>query len=197
VPTLILNAKMVVIKTLAALASLGFTIAAPQASVSPSAVSSPSPSASSSATLTTEETEDLYSLHEELVNIPSVSGDEVECAEFISRYLSDLGYYVEEIPAGDTGTFNVFAYPQELKDEGVWPEVLITSHIDTVSIFDPSHAPKTTSDTKLGATILPIRAQGRERYSLPLRSWLGRRKGPRSNHDHRIPQALPIQNRYA
>ncbi|KAI4930930.1 uncharacterized protein J4E92_004764 [Alternaria infectoria] len=128
---------MVVIKTLAALASLGLTIAAPQASVSPSAVSSPSPSASSSATLTTEETEDLYSLHEELVNIPSISGDEVECAEFISKYLSDLGYYVEEIPAGDTGTFNVFAYPQDLKDEGVWPEVLITSHIDTVPPFYP------------------------------------------------------------
>ncbi|KAI4656195.1 hypothetical protein J4E93_000914 [Alternaria ventricosa] len=128
---------MVVIKTLAALASLGLAIAAPRASVSPSAVSSPSPSGSSSATLTTEETEDLYSLHEELVNIPSISGDEVECAEFISKYLSDLGYYVEEVPAGDTGTFNVFAYPQELKDEGVWPEVLITSHIDTVPPFYP------------------------------------------------------------
>lgn len=48
-----------------------------------------------------------------------------------------MGYYVEEVPVGDTGTFNVFAYPQELKDEGVWPEVLITSHIDTVPPFYP------------------------------------------------------------
>ena len=178
---------MVVIKTLAALASLGLAIAAPQASVSSSAVTSPSPSASSSATLTTEETEDMYSLHEELVNIPSISGDEVECAEFISKYLSDLGYYVEEIPAGDTGTFNVFAYPQELKDEGVWPEVLITSHIDTVSIFDPRHASTTMSDTKLGTSVLPIRAQGGERHSLSLRTWLGRRERPRCNDDNRIP----------
>ncbi|KAL1799921.1 hypothetical protein ACET3X_000263 [Alternaria dauci] len=128
---------MVSIKSLLALASLRAVAAAPQASVSPSAVSSASPSASSSVTLTTEETDELFSLHEELVNIPSISGDEVEAAEFVSRYLSDLGYYVEEIPVGDTGTFNVFAYPQELKDEGVWPEVLITSHIDTVPPFYP------------------------------------------------------------
>lgn len=149
---------MVVIKSLAAIASFGLTIAAPQASVSSSAVSSPSPSASSSATLTTEETDDLFSLHEELVNIPSISGDEVECAEFISKYLSDLGYYVEEIPAGDTGTFNVFAYPQELKDEGVWPEVLITSHIDTVCAQKLIYTVQVIADTKSGATILPVRA---------------------------------------
>jgi acetylornithine deacetylase len=124
---------MIVTKSLVALISLRSVIAAPQASVSPSTVSSSIPSASSSATLTTEETGELYSLHEELVNIPSISGDEVECAKFISEYLSELGYNVEEIPVGETGTFNVFAYPQELKDEGVWPEVLITSHIDTVS----------------------------------------------------------------
>ena len=125
---------MVSIKSLVALVFLRSAIAAPQASVSPSAVSSASPSASSSVTLTAEETDELFSLHEELVNIPSTSGDEVEGAEFLSEYLSNLGYYVEEVPVGDTGTFNVFAYPQELKDEGVWPEVLITSHIDTVSI---------------------------------------------------------------
>ncbi|KAB2102693.1 hypothetical protein AG0111_0g9033 [Alternaria gaisen] len=128
---------MVSIKSLVALVFLRSAIAAPQASVSPSAVSSASPSASSSVTLTAEETDDLFSLHEVLVNIPSISGDEVEGAEFLSEYLSNLGYYVEEVPVGDTGTFNVFAYPQELKDEGVWPEVLITSHIDTVPPFYP------------------------------------------------------------
>jgi acetylornithine deacetylase len=125
---------MVAIKSLIALISLRLVNAAPQASVSPSAVSSASPSASNSATLSIEETDELFSLHEDLVNIPSISGDEVEGAKFISEYLSGLGYYVEEVPVGDTGTFNVFAYPQELKDGGVWPEVLITSHIDTVSI---------------------------------------------------------------
>jgi hypothetical protein len=158
VPALKLNANMVFIRTLQALTSLGLAIAAPQASVLPSAASSPSPSASSSATLTTEETEDLFSLHEELVNMPSISGDEVECAEFISGYLSKLGYYVEEVPVGDTGTFNVFAYPQELKDEGAWPEVLITSHIDTVSIRNPRRVVPVIADKILGATILPFRA---------------------------------------
>ncbi|CAN9083698.1 unnamed protein product [Alternaria sp. RS040] len=128
---------MVSTKSLLALVFLRSAIAAPQASVSPLAVSSASPPASSSVTLTAEETDELFSLHEELVNIPSISGDEVEGAEFLSEYLSSLGYYVEEVPVGDTGTFNVFAYPQELKDEGVWPEVLITSHIDTVPPFYP------------------------------------------------------------
>ncbi|KAG9192701.1 acetylornithine deacetylase [Alternaria panax] len=128
---------MVAIKPLIALISLKVVTAVPQASVSPSPVNSSSPSPTSSATLTSEETDELFSLHEDLVNIPSISGDEVEGAEFILEYLSELGYYVEEVPVGDTGTFNVFAYPQELKDEGVWPEVLITSHIDTVPPFYP------------------------------------------------------------
>ena len=124
---------MVLLKSFLATAALQLASAAPQASVSASTVSSPSPSGTGQAVgLTPEETEELFSLHEELVNIPSISGDEVECAEFVSEYLSELGYYVEEVPVGDTGTYNVFAYPQELKDQGVWPEVLITSHIDTV-----------------------------------------------------------------
>jgi acetylornithine deacetylase len=110
--------------------------AAPQAPQSSTSSASPSPSSSAETTLTTEEQDELFSLHEELVNIPSISGDEVECATFISEYLTNLGYYVEEVPLDDTGTYNVFAYPQELHDEGVWPEVLITSHIDTVRVTE-------------------------------------------------------------
>jgi acetylornithine deacetylase len=99
--------------------------AAPQASIAPTSVSSviSSSSASTQATpLTTKKIDELFSLHEELVNIPSISEDEVECAEFISEYLTDLGYYVEKVPVGDSDTFNVFAYPQELEDEGAWSE---------------------------------------------------------------------------
>jgi acetylornithine deacetylase len=116
-------------------------IAAPQASqvLSPgtfTATISVAPTASSTtsalASLTSEERAELFELHEELVNIPSISNDELECTEYISEYLEELGYYVEKIPVGDTSTFNVFAYPTSLKDEGVWPEVLISSHIDTV-----------------------------------------------------------------
>lgn len=123
---------------------LGFLLfasayAAPQASqISASGVTASvvrpfaTPSPSTESNLTDEELDELFNLHEELVNIPSISGDEVECAEYISEYLEELGYYVEKVPVGNTSTFNVFAYPQELRDEGVWPEVLITSHIDTV-----------------------------------------------------------------
>jgi len=89
-------------------------------------------SSTASASLTSEERDELFTLHEDLVNIPSISGNETECAEWLSDYLEELGYYVEKVPVGNTGTFNVFAYPSALKDEGVWPEVLITSHMDTV-----------------------------------------------------------------
>lgn len=108
--------------------------AAPQASQPSASTSSvvASPSATGATNLTTEEREELFTLHEELVNIPSISNEEVECAEYVSEYLEALGYYVDKVPVGNTSTFNIFAYPQELKDEGVWPEVLITSHIDTV-----------------------------------------------------------------
>jgi acetylornithine deacetylase len=94
-----------------------------------SATASPLPS------LTTEERDELFSLHEKIVNIPSISSNELECADYISDYLEELGYYVDKVPVGNTSTYNVFAYPTTLKDEGVWPEVLITSHIDTVCIL--------------------------------------------------------------
>jgi acetylornithine deacetylase len=118
--------------------------AAPQASQvsslgSPTSTSSLASTASftssSLTSLTSEESDELFKLHEELVNIPSISNDEVACAEYLSEYLEELGYYVEKLPVGNTSTYNVFAYPSELKDEGVWPEVLITSHIDTVSLI--------------------------------------------------------------
>jgi acetylornithine deacetylase len=123
---------------------LGFMLlasvrAAPQASavtVTPSAsaaTATATASASAGVSLTTEEREELFTLHEDLVNIPSISHNETECAEWLTGYLEDLGYYVEKVPVGNTDTFNVFAYSSALREEGVWPEVLITSHIDTVS----------------------------------------------------------------
>lgn len=98
---------------------------------SPSSQPSPSPSVSF---LSTEEQKELFSLHEELVSIPSISREEIEISEFVNEYLTNLGYYVEKIEV-DSGRFNVFAYPEALKDEGSWPEVLITSHLDTVSVL--------------------------------------------------------------
>ncbi|KAI2477340.1 Acetyl-lysine deacetylase [Pyrenophora tritici-repentis] len=129
---------MTVLRSFVALVALQFAVAAPQVPNAGSVVKSDSQKiASRHTSLTTEEIDKLFNLHEELVNIPSISEDEVECANFLSEYLTGLGYYVDEVPVGDTGTFNVFAYPQALKDEGTWPEVLITSHIDTVPPFYP------------------------------------------------------------
>lgn len=105
-------------------------------------------SASSSSTLsleslTTEETDALFELHENLVNIPSISDDEIECAEWLEQYLSEKGYSVERVPVttGAEGRFNVFAYPEAVRDGGAWPEVLITSHIDTVCIPHSARMP--------------------------------------------------------
>ncbi|KAF7566570.1 ArgE, Acetylornithine deacetylase-Succinyl-diaminopimelate desuccinylase and related deacylase [Pyrenophora tritici-repentis] len=126
---------MTVLRSFVALVALQFAVAAPQVPNAGSVVKSDSQKiASRHTSLTTEEIDKLFNLHEELVNIPSISEDEVECANFLSEYLTGLGYYVDEVPVGDTGTFNVFAYPQALKDEGTWPEVLITSHIDTSKV---------------------------------------------------------------
>ncbi|KAI8937275.1 hypothetical protein NX059_006482 [Plenodomus lindquistii] len=119
---------------------LSLASAAPQASQPSTSASAGAPSPSGvdeAVALTTEERDELFSLHEELVNIPSISAEENECADFVSEYLKELGYYVEQVPEPGTGAYNVFAYPQSLKDEGSWPEVLITSHIDTVPPFYP------------------------------------------------------------
>jgi acetylornithine deacetylase len=94
---------------------------------SPTATFQPSP-------FTEEEITKLYDLHEKLVDIPSISKEEVECAEFVNEYLTSLGYHVEKIPVENgSNRYNVFAYPKELQEQDVWPEVLITSHLDTVS----------------------------------------------------------------
>jgi acetylornithine deacetylase len=122
------------------LATLGLLLlssasAVPQAVPSPASILSSTPISTPSAvpSLTSEERDELFELHEELVNIPSISGEEQECADYIAEYLEELGYYVEKIPVEETGSYNVFAYPTTLREEGGWPEVLISSHIDTVS----------------------------------------------------------------
>ena len=73
----------------------------------------------------------MLTLLEDLVNIESTSGNEMECGVFLDQYLSDLGFYIE--PYNESAQFNVFAYPQELKDAGELPDYLLTTHMDTVS----------------------------------------------------------------
>lgn len=97
----------------------------------------PTGSPAAAPSLTDEERNELFDLHEELVNIESISGEEQECADYIAEYLEDLDYYVEKVPVEETGSYNVFAYSTALRSQGTWPEVLVTSHIDTVPPFYP------------------------------------------------------------
>ena len=126
---------------------LSIANATPQAVSPSSSVDSvaPSPSATA-ASLTTEEREELFSLHEKLVNIPSISNHETECADFVSEYIEKLGYFVDKVPVGNTSTYNIFAYPQELKDGGILPEVLITSHMDTVRTLTFAYSQTESAD---------------------------------------------------
>ena len=81
-------------------------------------------------TMSVEEQDGMLSLLEDLVNIDSTSGNEMECGLYLDEYLSALGLYIE--PYNESGQFNIFAYPQELKDAGELPDYLLTTHMDTV-----------------------------------------------------------------
>lgn len=67
-------------------------------------------------------------LLQQLVDIPSITGDEFRVGEAVSRILSDLGYTVERQKV-ESQRFNILA-----KDEQS-PELLFSTHLDTVAPF--------------------------------------------------------------
>lgn len=86
----------------------------------------------------------LYSLHRNLVNIQSVSGNEHEVGAFLESYLKDHNHtverqYVKSEPAAswhplskkDDRRFNILAYPGSKRST----RILLSSHIDTVPPF--------------------------------------------------------------
>lgn len=73
---------------------------------------------------------ELFALTRDLVHIPSVTGGEAECMEFMARYLADRGWNVERIPVS-AGRFDVFAARGR-------PEVVLSTHLDTVPPFAPA-----------------------------------------------------------
>jgi acetylornithine deacetylase len=80
---------------------------------------------------------DLLRLHQQLVEIESISGNERAVGDWLSKSLVDQGYHVERQSVDeDPERFNVFAWPGHDRD----PAVLLTSHIDTVSAY-PSPRP--------------------------------------------------------
>jgi len=73
---------------------------------------------------------ELFELTKTLVNIPSVTGHEGACAEFMRCQLLERRYQVELQPVSD-GRSNVLAF------HGV-PEVVLSTHLDTVPPFVPA-----------------------------------------------------------
>ncbi len=76
---------------------------------------------------TADQFRELFRLTQELVSIPSVTGDEGACCQFLSEYLAKQRWEVERL-AVSPGRFNVFAACGD-------PEVVLSTHIDTVPPF--------------------------------------------------------------
>lgn len=72
---------------------------------------------------------DLLTLHRQLIEIESVSGQEQEVGDWLFLYLKKHGMTVEKQYVADD-RFNVFAYPGNSNKT----DILLSSHIDTVSI---------------------------------------------------------------
>jgi acetylornithine deacetylase len=71
---------------------------------------------------------DLFGLTRQLIDIPSVTGDEMAVGQYLSDYLGGLGYRVEmQEVAG--GRFNVIATTEEP------PQIVLSTHMDTVPPF--------------------------------------------------------------
>ena len=76
---------------------------------------------------------DLFALTRRLIDIESITGNEAVIGNVIVSELTALGYNVEKMPVeGDR--FNVWATPPSTPR----PEVVLSTHIDTVPPFIPS-----------------------------------------------------------
>ena len=73
----------------------------------------------------------LFELTRQLIDIPSITGEEGTAASFLASFLSDLGYRVETLPVSEE-RFNVFATRNEPA------AIVFSTHIDTVPPFIPS-----------------------------------------------------------
>jgi acetylornithine deacetylase len=71
-----------------------------------------------------------FELTKSLVNIPSVTGQEGACTEFVRSQLQARGYRVDLQPVSE-GRLNVVAF------HGT-PEVILSTHLDTVPPFVPA-----------------------------------------------------------
>ena len=76
---------------------------------------------------------DAIAFTRSLVDIESIAGNEAQAAEFLFRELCQLGYQVIKMPV-EADRFNVYA----VNAEAPHPNVVFSTHIDTVPPFIPS-----------------------------------------------------------
>jgi acetylornithine deacetylase len=91
------------------------------------------------------QTIDPIQLTKQLVDIESTTYHEAPAGEFLAEYLAGLGYVIERQdvaqPAsatpgsGDGPRFNVYAVPREMSEKGISPEIVFSTHMDTVPPF--------------------------------------------------------------
>jgi acetylornithine deacetylase len=74
---------------------------------------------------------ELLYLHQKLVEIESISGNEKRVGNWLASYLEGHGLTVEKQHVSKD-RFNVLAYPGKERRT----KVLVTSHIDTVGVLD-------------------------------------------------------------
>jgi acetylornithine deacetylase len=74
---------------------------------------------------------DIFKLTRQLIDIPSVTGDELAVGEFLARHLERLGYGVERQEV-EANRFNVLATTEAP------PRIVFSTHMDTVPPFIPS-----------------------------------------------------------
>ena len=70
----------------------------------------------------------VIELTRELIDIPSVTGDEKEVGAFLGSHLRNLGYKVQAQKVAEN-RFNIFA------TTNAWPRVVLSTHMDTVPPF--------------------------------------------------------------
>jgi acetylornithine deacetylase len=103
-----------------------------------------------------------FELTRRLIDIESISGNEAAVATFLASHLRQLGWEVREIPVEER-RFNLFA-----THPGLTPEVVFSTHMDTVPPFIPSSEDddkiygRGACDTK-GIIAAMIEAAGRSR----------------------------------
>ncbi|HUR36967.1 MAG TPA: M20/M25/M40 family metallo-hydrolase [Terriglobales bacterium] len=83
---------------------------------------------------------DPFQLTRALIDIESISGNEAAVGEFLLRELKSLGFLTARMPVDDAASrFNVLAFVPERPN----PEVIFSTHIDTVPPFIPSSEDET------------------------------------------------------